>query len=200
MFKQIAMLSVLILGLNSASLFAFGERMEEMADKIGESIGVGKTAAEIDQSVDGALQKLFQSSSVAKQLASTAKAVLVFPEILKAGVGVGGQHGEGALRVNGKTSAYYSLFAGSYGLQLGAQKFGYAMFFMDEIGLNYLSSSDGWEVGVGPSVVLVDEGVAKTLSTTTAKESIYVFTFAQKGLMAGAGIQGSKISRIKPKK
>jgi len=90
--------------------------------------------------------------------------------------------------------------AASYGLQAGAQSFGYALFFIDNEGLAYLKNSNGWEIGVGPSVVIVDEGVARSLTTTTAKSGIYAFIFQQKGLMAGIGIQGSKITKIKPGK
>ncbi len=126
--------------------------------------------------------------------------MLVFPDVLKAGLIVGGQYGKGALRVDGKTSAYYNTVAASYGLQAGAQSFGYAMFFMTDEALEYLNKSSGWEVGVGPSVVVVDEGVARSLTTTTAKEDVYVFFFDQSGLMAGLGIQGSKITKINPDK
>ncbi|RKZ97166.1 MAG: twin-arginine translocation pathway signal protein, partial [Gammaproteobacteria bacterium] len=108
---------------------------------------------------------------------------------------------EGALQKQGKTVAFYNTVAGSYGLQIGAQSFGYAMFFLDDKSLESLNNDDkGWEVGVGPSIVVVDEGVAKTLTTTTRKDSVYVFIFNQSGLMAGMGIQGSKITRIHPKK
>jgi lipid-binding SYLF domain-containing protein len=100
--------------------------------------------------------------------------------------------------VGGKTVGYYNTVAASYGLQAGAQSFGYAMFFMTDEALDYLKSSDGWEVGIGPSVVVVDEGVARTLTTTTGKDNIYAFIFNQEGLMAGLGIQGSKISNITP--
>lgn len=161
---------------------------------------MGLNAAEIDREADKALKKLYQTSPAAAKLAKTAKAILIYPKILKAGLGVGGHHGEGALKKQGKTVAYYNTVAGSYGLQIGAQSFGYAMFFMDDTALKYLNSSDGWEVGVGPSIVIVDEGLAKTLTTTTAKDSVYVFTFNQAGLMAGTGIQGSKITRIHPEK
>jgi len=95
--------------------------------------------------------------------------------------------------------AYYNTVAASYGLQIGAQSFGFAMFFMDDEALKYLNKSEGWEVGVGPSIVMVDEGMAKSLTSTTTQESVYVFTFNQQGLMAGAGIQGSKITQIYPK-
>jgi lipid-binding SYLF domain-containing protein len=96
------------------------------------------------------------------------------------------------------TVGYYNTVAASYGLQAGIQKFGYALFFMSDSALQYLDKSDGWEIGVGPSIVIVDAGVAKTLSTTTARKEIYAFIFSQKGLMAGLGLQGSKITRINP--
>jgi lipid-binding SYLF domain-containing protein len=99
---------------------------------------------------------------------------------------------------NGRTAGYYNIVAGSYGLQAGVQSFNYAMFFMDNASLNYLNNSEGWEVGVGPSVVVVDKGIAKSLTTTTAKDGVYAYIFGQKGLMAGLGLQGSKISRINP--
>jgi lipid-binding SYLF domain-containing protein len=129
-----------------------------------------------------------------------AKGILVFPSVKKAGFIVGGQFGEGALREGGKTVGYYKTTAASFGLQAGGQKFGYAMFFMTDSALKYLKSSSGWEVGVGPSVVVVDEGVARSLTTTTARSDVYVFFFNQKGLMAGLGIQGSKISQFQPDK
>lgn len=159
---------------------------------------IADSAAEIDRDVDSALQKLYGSSPAAVELAKTAKGVLVYPNVIKAGLVVGGQFGEGALRVGGKTVGYYNTVAASYGLQAGAQTFGYALFFMTDEGLDFLKSSDGWEIGVGPSVVVVDKGAAKSLTTTTAKDDIYAFFFSQEGLMAGAGLQGSKISRIQP--
>jgi len=154
------------------------------------------TAAELDRDVDNAYQKLMSSSPAAQDLAKVSKGVLVFPSIVKAGLVVGGQYGKGALRVGGKTKGYYNTAAASFGLQAGAQSFGYAMFFMTKDALKYLEKSDGWEVGVGPTLVVVDEGVARSLTTTSAKEDIYVFFFDQKGLMAGLGIQGSKITKI----
>lgn len=161
---------------------------------------IADTAAEIDRDVDNAMQKLYASSPAAKELSKIAKATLVFPRIVKGGLIIGGQYGEGALRAGGKTRGYYSTMAASYGLQAGVQSFGYAMFFMTDEALDYMKRSDGWEVGVGPSVVVVDEGVAKSLTTTTAKDGVYVFFFDQKGLMAGLGVQGSKIAKIEPDK
>ena len=112
---------------------------------------------------------------------------------------VGGQYGEGALLQGGKSVAYYSTAGVSYGLQAGAQKYGYAMFFMDNKALAALDKADGFEVGVGPSVVVVDEGMARSMTTTTMKDDIYAFIFGQKGLMAGIGLQGNKITKIEPK-
>jgi lipid-binding SYLF domain-containing protein len=133
-------------------------------------------------------------------MAGIAKGILVFPDIIKGGFIIGGQYGEGALRVGGKTTGFYRTIAASYGLQAGAQSFGYALFFLSDADLKYLKSSKGWEIGIGPTVVVMDEGMARTFSTTTAKSGIYAFFFDQRGLMAGLGIQGSKITQIQPDK
>ncbi len=199
LYKKLFITSICLFSF-SYNAFALGEAVTEMADKIGDKMGIGLTRSQIDASASTALQQLLATSPAAKALAKEAKGILIYPEIIKAGMGVGGHHGEGVLRKNGKSVAYYNTIAGSYGLQMGAQKFGYALFFMNDKALAYLNKSEGWEVGVGPSVVIVDEGMAKTLTTTTAKKSVYVFTFNQKGLMAGMGIQGSKITKINPKK
>ena len=100
----------------------------------------------------------------------------------------------------GKVVGYYRTLAASYGFQAGVQEFGYALFFMNDSSLSYLSASKGWEIGSGPSLVIVDEGFAKTLSTTTLTQDVYAYIFDQKGLMAGIGIQGSKITRIHPRR
>ncbi|MCC6931886.1 MAG: lipid-binding SYLF domain-containing protein [Deltaproteobacteria bacterium] len=155
-----------------------------------------ETAEEINNTVDAALRDLNRTNATAWELRSIAKAVLVFPRIVKGGFIVGGQYGEGALRKNGKTVGYYNTVAASWGLQAGIQAYGYAMFFLTDADIKYLEKSDGWEIGVGPSVVIIDEGRAKSFTTTTAKDGIYVFIFDQKGLMAGLGLQGAKISRI----
>jgi lipid-binding SYLF domain-containing protein len=158
----------------------------------------GKTAAaELTSQSRAALARL--DAPLAKTLESKAHAILVFPEITKAGLGVGGQYGEGTLLKAGKAAAYYKTTGASFGLQAGGQQYGYAMFFMNEKALSQLDNAKGFEVGVGPSVVMVDEGMAKTTTTTTLKDDIYAFVFGQKGLMAGLGIQGNKISRIQPK-
>ena len=159
-----------------------------------------KTPAEleIDREVDAALTSLRMSAAGAKPVAEKAKAVLVFPGIVKGGMLVGGQYGKGALRKGNTTAAYYQTVSASYGLQLGVQKYGYALFFMNDGALAYLDHSDGWEVGVGPSLVIVDTAMARSLSTTTLNHDIYAFVFDQSGLMAGLGLQGSKITKINP--
>jgi lipid-binding SYLF domain-containing protein len=154
------------------------------------------TAEEIDRNATADLEKLYEKSPAARALATEAKGILVFPHILKAGFLVGAQFGEGVLRQQGTSVAYYSTAGASYGLQAGAQSYGYALFFMSDKALRYLAESDGWEIGVGPSIVIVDEGVASSLTTTTARSDVYAFIFDQKGLMAGIGLQGNKITRI----
>jgi lipid-binding SYLF domain-containing protein len=154
------------------------------------------SASEIDRNVDASLKTLFAESPSARALAEKAKGILVFPAIIKGGFIVGGQYGEGAIRENGKTTGYYNSVAASYGLQAGIQKFGYALFFMSDSALKWIDKSDGWEIGTGPSIVVVDVGAAGSLSTTTAQTDIYAFFFSQKGLMAGIGLQGTKITRI----
>jgi lipid-binding SYLF domain-containing protein len=154
------------------------------------------SAEDIDSRADAALQQLYQSQPSAQMLAQSAKAILVFPNIVKAGFMFGAQYGEGALRENGATVGYYSSVAASYGFQAGVQVFGYAMFFMNEQAISYLDKSDGFEIGVGPSVVIVDQGMGKSLTSTTLTQDVYAYIFDQQGLMAGAGIQGSKITKI----
>jgi lipid-binding SYLF domain-containing protein len=154
------------------------------------------TAAEIRREASAALNKLYASTPKAKELAANAKGILVFPSIVKAGFLVGGLFGEGVLLKGGKAVAYYNTVAASYGYQVGVQKYGYAMFLMNDKALEYLDKSDGWEVGTGPSIVVLDQGAAGGLSTSTARDDVYAFIFSQKGLMAGLGLQGTKITKI----
>ena len=160
----------------------------------------GKTeAAKLASESQSALQKLSASVPLAAELTKTAEAILVFPKITKAGLGIGGQYGEGSLLKKGTTVAYYKTTGASFGLQAGSQTYGYAMFFMNAKALGQLDKANGFEVGVGPSVVVVDEGMGKSTTTKTLKDDIYAFIFGQKGLMAGLGVQGNKISKITPK-
>ncbi len=187
MFKNITQLTLSVVLMTSMILTIYPQH------------AAAASAAEIDQEVTSSLELLYNSNPLAKDFAKKAKGILVFPSIVKGGFIVGGQYGEGALRKGGKTVGYYNSVAGSYGLQIGLQKFGYALFFMTDSALEYLDNSDGWEIGVGPSIVIVDEGLAKSMTTTTAKDDIYAFFFNQKGLMAGMGLQGSKITKIEKK-
>ena len=154
----------------------------------------GRGALEAD--AKRAYNNLVAKVPAAKALSKSAVAVLVFPKILKAGLVIGGQSGDGVLLRGGKAEGYYNTSGASYGLQAGAQEFGYAMFFMNEKALKTLTETDGFEVGVGPSVVVVDEGMGKSVTSITMKDDVYAFIFAQKGLMAGVGLQGNKITRL----
>ena len=160
----------------------------------------GKTeAAELAKASQAALQQLYATVPLAKTLGPTAQAILVFPKVTKAGLGIGGQYGEGTLLKKGMADAYYKTTGASIGLQAGGQTYGYAMFFMNQKSLDEFVNASGFEVGVGPSIVVVDEGMGKSATTTTMKGDIYAFIFGQKGLMAGLGIQGNKITKITPK-
>jgi lipid-binding SYLF domain-containing protein len=154
------------------------------------------SGAEIDADATRALQQLYASNEGARVLGEKAKGILIFPAIAKAGFLVGAAYGEGALRVGGATKAYYSSAAASYGLQIGIQKFSYVLFLMTDNALQYLDKSDGWEIGVGPSIVVADEGFGRKATTTTLQAEIYAFIFGQQGLMAGLGIEGTKVTRI----
>jgi lipid-binding SYLF domain-containing protein len=165
----------------------------------GAASAAQNTAAAINGDARAALQTLYARVPAAKALGAKAVAVLVFPKITKAGLVIGGQYGEGALFRGGKTVAYYNTTGASYGLQAGVQTYGYALFLMNEKAVQSLDTAEGFEIGVGPSVVVMDEGMAKTTTTTTMKDDIYAFIFSQKGLMAGLGLQGNKITRITPK-
>lgn len=156
------------------------------------------SARKINQDVDLALRTLYAAQPKARDLGNRAKAILVFPKILKAGLLIGGQGGDGALRVGGRTAGYYNIAAASFGLQLGAQTFSYALFFMTDAALKYLQNSNGWAIGSGPSVVVMDKGTAASMTSTTLTQDVYAFPFGQRGLMAGLGLEGSKITHIHP--
>jgi len=158
---------------------------------------MGATAAEINRDAKIALEKLYAKSPQAKALGEKAKGVLVFPGITKGGFMVGGQFGEGALLKGGKTAGYYNTVQVSYGLQAGIQTYGYALFLMTDSAIKWIDKSDGWEIGTGPSIVVMDTGAASSATTTTVQSEIYAFFFDQKGLMGGIGLQGTKITKIK---
>ena len=154
------------------------------------------SAEQVNLDAKKALENLYAKSPSAKTMGEKAIGVLVFPGIVKGGFIVGGQYGEGALIRDGKTVAFYNTVAASYGLQAGLQKYGYALFFMTEPALKWLDKSDGWEIGVGPSIVVVDVGAAISMTSTTLQSDIYAFFFDQKGLMGGLGLQGTKITKL----
>ena len=160
---------------------------------------LARAAAEVNKlkdNAEAALEKLYATEISAKLLSQEAKAILVFPNVFKAGFLGGAHYGEGILFQKGQVAGYYSSVAGSFGLQAGAQVFSYAMFLMTEQALEYLERTDGWEIGVGPSIVVVSTGMGKSLTNTTLRQDVYAFIFNQQGLMAGAGIQGSKITKM----
>lgn len=154
------------------------------------------SAADIDRDARSALQTLLQTHPAAQAISRQAKAVLIFPRIIKAGFVFGGSYGEGELLRGNQAAGYYNSVSGSWGLQAGAQSYGYAVFLMTDRAISYLRDSRGWELGVGPSLVLVDDGVAKNLSSSTLQSDAYAFVFNQQGLMAGVTVEGSKISPI----
>jgi len=152
--------------------------------------------AELEQEARAALEQLYEHQPEARFLGERSTAVMVFPRIVKVGLVVGGERGKGVLFRDGKADGHYVSTGLSYGLQAGAQAFGYALFFMNDGALRVLEDRNGWEIGAGPSVVLIDQGAARKLSSTTSDDDVYAYVFGQKGLMAGIGLQGSKISKL----
>ena len=155
------------------------------------------TAAQLNADGQAALSRLYSQSDRARRYSRDARAILVFPKIVKAGFMVGAQGGEGVLFVHGRPTAYYKIGAASFGLQAGGQSFSYALFLMNDSAVRYLDRSDGWAIGSGPSVVVIDQGKAMSTTSTTLAKDVYAFPFGQKGLMAGLGLEGSKITRIR---
>ena len=166
------------------------------------SVGLMNTAAAAtaeDLNTDSrqALQTLYKTNPFSETISHKAKAVLVFPKIIKAGLVFGGSYGEGVLMKGKDVVNYYNSVGGSWGLQAGAQSYGYVVFLMTDKAVKYITDTKGWEIGVGPTVVVVDEGMAKNLSSSTMKDDAYAFIVDQQGLMAGVSIEGTKISLIK---
>jgi lipid-binding SYLF domain-containing protein len=185
MLKRLAIVALLQIVLSSAlSVMAFAQ--------------LAPSASEIDQNVSAALRNLYSRNEKAKTLGAKAKGVLVFPDIKKAAFIVGAQYGYGALRKGSRTVGYYRTGAASYGYQAGVKKFAYALFFMTDSALTYLDNSGGWAIGTGPSIVVLDEGAARSLTTTNLRSDVYAFVFSQEGLMGGVGLEGSKITKIAP--
>jgi len=155
------------------------------------------TAEDLNADAAQALQTLYKSNPAAETLSKKAHAILVFPKIVKAGLVFGGSYGEGVLNRDSKVAGYYNSVSASWGWQAGAESYGYVVFLMSNKAVKYLDESKGWEIGVGPTVVVVNEGIAKNLSSSTLKDDAYAFIFDQQGLMASLSIEGTKISKIK---
>ena len=168
-------------------------------DPITRTNSATSSASKISHDSRAALKSLYAQNPAARAIGKQAKGVLVFPSVVKGGLIVGAQAGNGAMiRDSGEISGFYQTTAASYGLQAGVQEFGYALFFMNDAAYRSVSRSGGWEIGSSPSLVIVDKGVATSLTTTTLDKNMYAFFFDQRGLMGGLGLQGSKITRIQP--
>lgn len=154
------------------------------------------TSAEVEASVNAALQRLHTEVKGSEAVTGKAAGVLVFPEVIKAGFVIAGEGGEGALRVGGKTRGYYTIFSGSVGLQAGGQKRDIIIAFMDSASLKKFEASDGWKAGVDGSVALINVGAGAAVDISKIKEPIVGFVVGQKGLMAGVSVDGSKITRV----
>jgi lipid-binding SYLF domain-containing protein len=163
---------------------------------VGSSMAFAKSAIEIDTSVDVALEQFEKDIKGGKEFLNGAKGVLVFPSVIKAGIGIGGEYGEGALRINGLTVDYYSTAAASIGFQLGAQSKRIIIVFMQNDALKNFQESKGWEAGVDGSVALIELGAGGTLDTTNIKSPIVGFVFGNKGLMFNLTLEGSKYTKI----
>lgn len=151
---------------------------------------------ELQANAHAALSSLEAENPLAATLAKRAVAVLVFPDVTKAGFLIGGEYGNGVMFRGGRFAGHYSTAGVTYGLQAGAQTFGYVLFFMNERALEALNAAGGLQVGVGPSVVVLNKGNAKSLTSETLTSDAYAFVFGQQGLMAGVGLEGTKITRL----
>jgi lipid-binding SYLF domain-containing protein len=161
--------------------------------------GPAQTAAQADPVLDadakGALKSLYANTPKAQELGAKATGILVFPSVVRAGFIAGATHGEGILYEHGVATGIYATTSATFGMQAGVQKYGYAMFFMTQDALNNLKTSPNFAVGMAPTIVVADAGTARNLNTTTLQAPIYAFVFDQKGLMAGLGLEGSKITK-----
>jgi lipid-binding SYLF domain-containing protein len=161
-------------------------------------ISYAKSAREIDASVDTALERFKKEVFDGGKMVSKAKGVLVFPSVIKAGIGLGGEYGTGALRINGRTVDYYNTITGSIGFQLGGQVKSVYLLFMEDTALKNFRSSDGWKAGVDGSVALITIGADGSVDTTKTNAPIIAYVLGQKGLMYNLNIEGSKFNKIKP--
>lgn len=162
------------------------------------AVSYAKTKGEINASVNAAMNRFKKQVKGANEYLKIAKGVLVMPNIAKAGFIVGGQYGQGALQVKGKTVDYYSMAAGSVGLQIGAEKYDMIIAFFTEEALKKFQTSKGWEAGADAEVTLIDVGADAPVSTLVSQHPVLGFVIDQKGLMAGVSIKGAKFNKIKP--
>ncbi len=167
-----------------------------LATALGSGPAAAKSAAEIDAEANQALEALYKESSAAEELGAKASGILIFPSITKGGFIVGGEYGEGVLRVDGKSEGYYSSASGSIGLQLGLATRSLVIMFMTEKALEGFTGADGWEAGVNADVTVVDAGATGSLDTLTAQNPVIAFNFGEEGLMAGVSVEGTKVSKI----
>ena len=152
---------------------------------------------DLEKDAARALGTLYRQNPTADAIGRQAKAILVFPKIVKAGLVFGGSYGEGVLMQGGRVTGHYNSVSASWGWQAGAQTYSYILFLMTEAALRHMDEAKGWELGVGPTVVVVNEGVARNLSTQTLKDDVYAFFSDQQGLMAGVSLEGTKVTRLK---
>lgn len=161
------------------------------------SSALAATAEDLNKDAAQALQILYKSNPAAESISKKAKAILVFPKVIKAGLVFGGSYGEGVLMKDARPADYYNSVSASWGWQAGAESYGYVVFLMNTKAIKFLDKSKGWEIGVGPNVVVVNDGIAKNISSSTLQDDAYAFIFDQTGLMVSLSIEGTKISRIK---
>ena len=157
---------------------------------------VAASKEEIDIEVAASLEKFQLEVSGAKKFLEKAEGVLVFPDVVKAGFGIGGEYGEGALQIKGKTVDYYNTASASIGFQLGAQFKTVILVFLKKDALDKFRNSSGWEAGVDGSVALIELGVGKDINTVNISDPIVGFVFSNKGLMYNLTLEGSKITRL----
>ena len=151
---------------------------------------------EIDAKANQAIEQLYADSSAAQELGARAAGMLIFPDITKGGLIIGGEYGEGVLRIDGRSVGYYASASGSLGLQIGISSRSLVIMFLDEKALEKFQNSDGWEAGVDADVTVIDSGATGTIDTTNLQKPVVAFNFGESGLMAGVSIEGTKVTKL----
>ncbi len=157
---------------------------------------LAKTAREIDVSVDVAIERFHKQVIGAKELIKASKGMLVMPNVVKGALIIGGEYGEGALRISGETVDYYNTVSGSIGFQIGGQAKDIILLFMTDEALKQFRASSGWEAGVDGNVALITIGAGERADTTTTKDPIVGFVFDAKGLIADLSLKGAKFTKL----